>query len=356
MADASGSAQAIRDHHPDAISLMDADGQVLYAGAAAAKILGYGPEDLIGRSSFDLLHPQDVDRSRQALGRMLQEPQWDVRTQVRFRQKDGQWRWVESTASNLLDVLRISAIMVIYREIEGPAADCIGAQTIEELQLQVDQLRAFAHTVAHDLREPLRSIAACTELLLRRAPLDSAGQQDARFIVEGIGRMSSLLDQLLASSTRSFKESLCTVNLDDAAAQALENLREAVRSSAAQIEVAPLPAVQGRQTDLIRVFQNLIGNAIKYRSATPVKICITADKSGQDVVIRVHDNGMGIPKEQHRAVFGLFRRLHGQAIPGTGIGLAVCKNIIEGLGGAIWVESEPGVGSTFCFSLAADLA
>jgi signal transduction histidine kinase len=224
----------------------------------------------------------------------------------------------------------------------------------EELRLQNAELQSFAHTVAHDLREPLRSISVFTELLVRKAALREAHAESARFIVDGVRRMSTLLDGLLASATHSFTESLRPVNLEHAAAQALENLRAALKTSGALCTICPLPTVPGIESDLVRVFQNLIENAVKYRSAAPLEIRIIAERCGPDVVIRVCDNGIGIAKEQHRTVFGLFRRLPDPSIPGAGIGLAVCKNIVEGLGGTIWVESELGSGSSFCFTIRTD--
>jgi len=165
--------------------------------------------------------------------------------------------------------------------------------------------------------------------------------------------MSTLLDDLLSSATYGFNNSPERVELEQAAQQALQNLREALTSSGAAITVGPLPAVRSNECDMIRIFQNLISNAIKYRSEAPVEIRIGAERSGPDWVIKVHDNGIGIAPEHHHRVFGLFTRLHTHEIPGAGIGLAVCKKIVEELGGKIWVESEPGAGSTFCFTITA---
>jgi light-regulated signal transduction histidine kinase (bacteriophytochrome) len=213
------------------------------------------------------------------------------------------------------------------------------------------ELQAFAHTVAHDLREPLRTISAFSQILVRRAKLDESDQAIADFIVEGARRMTVLLDHLLASATRDPRELARPVNLEDAAAQAMQNLSEAMEASKATVRVEPLPTVEGNECDLTRLFQNLIANALKYRSEAAVEVRITAERFGSDWTIKVRDNGIGIPKEQHQFIFGIFARLHAEAIPGTGIGLATCKKIVEGLGGAIWVESEPGAGSTFCFTV-----
>lgn len=347
--------QALIDNSPDAISLLNAEGQVLYASASTAKVLGYEPEELLGRNGLDLLHPQDRDHSVQTLKKAMAEPQSHNRTQARVRQKDGQWLWVESTACNLLDEPHVGAIVLNYREIGTRRAEEEERQRLtEELTRSNAELQAFAHTVAHDLKEPLRTISASTQLLVRKAQLDEADKEIGRFVVDAVRRMSTLLDDLLSSATYGFKNSLRAVELENVAAQAIQNLRETLTSSGATIAVEPLPTVQGNECDLVRVFQNLISNAVKYRSEAAVEVHITADRSGPDWVIRVRDNGIGISKEHHRRVFGRFTRLHNEEIPGMGIGLAVCKKIVEGLGGTIWLESAPRAGSTFCFTVAAD--
>ena len=346
--------QALVENSPDAISLVDAEGQVLYASASTARVLGYQPEELLGRNGLDLLHPQDRDHSIRTLKIVLAEPQSPTRTQVRVRQKDGKWRWVESTASNLLHEPHVGAIVINYREISARRAEEEERQRrAEELARSNAELQAFAHTVAHDLREPLRTIGAFTQMLVRKAQLDEADREIAQFIVDGVQRMSTLLDDLLSSATYGFNDALHAVVLESAVMQAMQNLREAVTSSGASIAIEPLPTVQGNEGNLVRLFQNLISNAVKYRSAAAIKVRITAERCGPDWVIRIRDNGIGITKEHHRRIFGLFTRLNTGKIPGTGIGLAVCKQIVEGLGGSIWVESEPGAGSTFCFTVAA---
>ena len=355
MPDSSERFQAMIENSSDALSLINADGQVLYASAATATVLGYQPEELLGRNGLDLLHPQDRDRCVQTLKRVLAEPRRSDQMQARFRQKNGQWRWVESTASNLLDEPRVGAIVVSCREIDTRRAEEEEAQrNTEELIRSNGELQAFAHTVAHDLREHLATISIFTELLVRRAQLTEADRKVAGVISGGVRRMFTLLDDLLSSAARGSNDSLRSVDLKHAAAQAIQNLGATLTASRATITVGRLPTVQGKETDLVRVFQNLVSNSVKYRSETPVEVDISAERFGPDWVIRVRDNGIGIPKEHHRRIFRLFTRLHNEKISGTGVGLAVCKKIIEGLGGAIWVESVPGAGSTVCFALSAE--
>jgi PAS domain S-box-containing protein len=347
--------QALVENSPDVISLVDATGAVLYASAATATVLGYQPEELLGRNGLDLLHPEDRDPTLRVLKKVLEEPQWPNRIQARIRQKDGQWRWVESTASNLLDEPHVGAIVINYREIDARRAEEQEMHRLaQELLLINAELNAFAHTIAHDLREPLRTISACTEILVRHSELDESHRKTARFIVDGVERMSTLLDNLLSSATSQFTNSLRPVELEHAASLAMQNLQESLATSCAVVTMGPLPEVQGHESDLVRVFQNLISNAVKYRTDAPVEVHISAERVGADWIIRVRDNGTGIPKEHHQRVFGLFKRVHAGEIPGSGIGLAVCKKIVESLGGTIWVDSEPGAGSTFCFTIAAE--
>ena len=174
--------QALVENSPDVISLMDANGEVLYASAATAAVLGYQPEELLGRNGLDLLHPEDRDPTLRVLKKVLEEPQWPNRMQARIRQKDGQWRWV--TASNLLDDPHVGAIVINYREIDARRAE-EGTASQRNLLLINAELKAFAHTVAHDLREPLRTISACTEILIRHSQIDDAHKQTASFIVDG---------------------------------------------------------------------------------------------------------------------------------------------------------------------------
>ena len=356
MADSLERFRALVEKSPDALSLVDGEGTVLYATASTGAVLGYPPEELLGRNGLDLLHPLDRDHCAQTLKRVLEEPRCPSQIQIRVRQKSGQWRWVESTASNLLDEPHVGAIVINYREIGTRRAEEEERQRLtDELFRSNAELQAFAHTVAHDLNQSLSTISGFTELLVGRAELKEADQKLADFIVAGVLRMSTLLDHLLSSSACGYRGSLQAVNLEHAAALAMQNLSAALSSCKATIKLGRLPTVLGNECDLIRVFQNLISNAVKYRSETAIEVDINAERLGPDWVIRVHDNGIGIPKEQHRRVFGRFTRVHdGEEIPGSGLGLAICKKIVEGLGGAIWVESEPGVGSTLCFTVAAE--
>jgi PAS domain S-box-containing protein len=346
--------KALIENSYDVISLVNARGKILYASASSAKVFGYLPEELVGRNTFDLMHPEDRDHSRRALRELLAKSPTTLRVDVRVRRKDGDWCWVQSTISNLLDAPRIGAMVVNCREIGARRAAREQELRQNEALVRCNaELEDLAYAVAHDFREPLRTVSMFTQLLVKKAELDPHGKLLAQFVVDGVTRMSELFEGLHAFAVRGFDDPPRPVDLGAVVAEVLQNLGHAITTSDAIVTVDPLPFVQGSEKHLQRVFQNLIVNAIKYRSDAPVEIHVTAERLGSDWIIRVKDNGIGIAPEHCETVFGLLKRLHGPEIPGAGIGLAICRKIIEAMGGAIWVNSEPGSGSNFCFTIAA---
>jgi PAS domain S-box-containing protein len=333
------------ENSSDVISLVNAQGKVLYASAPSAKVFGYLPEELVGRNTFDLIHPEDRDHSRRALREVLAKPPGPRQVEVHVRRKDGGWCCVESTISNLLDEPRIGAIVVNCREISARKA---AVEVRNNAQFQ-----DFAYAIAHDFREALGTISMFTELLVRKTELDASGKELAHVIVAGVARMSALFEGLHGFAVRGSDDPPESLDLRRVVAEVLQNLAAAITASGAIVTVDPLPLVQGNQEHLLRVFQNLIANAIKYRSEAPVEIRVTAERLGPDWMIKVKDNGIGIAPEHHERIFRLLQRLHGPETPGAGIGLAICKKIIEAAGGSIWVESQAGSGSIFCFTIPA---
>jgi PAS domain S-box-containing protein len=346
--------RSLIEYSPDAISVIDAQGDILYGSASTTKIFGYEPEELVGRNCLELIHPADRDHSRKALNDILAKSgplQWDAR----ILNKDGSYSWVESTVSNLLAEAEVQAIVVHQRNIDArKAAEEKRRQHAEELARSNARLEEFAYTAAHDLREPLRAISAYTEMLTQETQMDPGTRLMAKFIIDGTARMSILIDDLLAFASTGTREPPRLVDLRNAVEQARQNLALEIEESGARITVDPLPVVRGNEIQLVRLFQNLIGNAVKYRGKESLEIHVGAGRQGSDWVVRIEDNGIGIARENQARVFMPFVRVANREIPGTGLGLAVCKNIVEGLGGTIWVESEPGMGSTFSFAIAAE--
>lgn len=225
----------------------------------------------------------------------------------------------------------------------------------EELQRSNEDLQQFAFAASHDLQEPLRTVTSFATLLQRAVTpkLAATELEYLRFILDGARRMRLLIEDLLSYSQVGHRpNSSSPVALDVVLASTLENLREGIVISEAQIETRQLPTVIGDEAQLGQLLQNLIGNAIKYRRpGVPPVIQIGARQTNRHWVIEVSDNGIGIGPNHLQEIFGAFKRLHGKEIPGTGIGLAVCRKVVEAHGGTIWAESTPGVGATFSFTL-----
>lgn len=223
-----------------------------------------------------------------------------------------------------------------------------------ELQRSNAELQEFAWVASHDLKEPLRTITAYSQLLARRfsGQLGTDGDDYINFIVAATRRMGSLIEDLLAWSQVGSQVERVEVDMEAALARVTSTLHEAIRASEATIEHGPLPVVRGWPDQIEQLLQNLVSNSIKYRRLdTPVRISITADRERSGWCFSVQDNGMGFEPRYAEQIFGLFKRLDVN-YPGTGIGLAIARKIVERHGGRIWATSTPGVGSTFSFTIA----
>ncbi len=228
-------------------------------------------------------------------------------------------------------------------------------QSLDELARSNRDLEQFAYVASHDLQEPLRMVATYTQLLAERyrGKLDGDADKYIHYAVDGALRMQKLVQDLLAFSRVGRQGfALQSTDCNTVLQVALKNLETATQESGAIIEHAELPTLMADSSQLLQVFQNLIGNAIKFRGAQPPLIRVHAELVGKEWIFSVEDNGIGIAAEHIQSVFVVFRRLHTRAeYPGNGIGLSICKKIIEQHGGRIWIESEAGKGSSFRFAL-----
>lgn len=247
------------------------------------------------------------------------------------------------------------ALSEVYRREQANQAHAQLEAQARDLQRSNHDLERFAYVASHDLREPLRTVGSYAQLLQRRygEQLDESGGEFIEFMVDAVNRMQGLIQDLLGYSRAGRAERpLQAVALQPVVSDILRDLGQVIEETGVQIECGELPEVQADPGQITQVLQNLIGNAIKFRGEQAPKVLIDAQADGDDWIIRVRDNGIGIDPEQRERVFEIFQRLHTHdAYPGTGIGLAICKKIIERHGGDIWVEgAEPG--SRFCCRLA----
>jgi PAS domain S-box-containing protein len=295
------------------------------------------------------IHPDDVEENVRLWKYSIQtgEPFQFVH---RFRRADGIYRWHLSRAHCM-------------RGVDGRISMWIGSntdiheekQTEEELRRANEDLNLFAFAASHDLQEPLRMITSYSQLLVQehRGAFDDDAEMLVGYIGEGTKRMRELLADLLAYTAVGAEQEPTNdmIDLNIVLGNVLMSLRPVVTENGATITCEPLPQVRGAEVHFAQLFQNLIGNALNYRSARPPVIHISVEQFKGEWRFKVSDNGIGIAPEYHEKVFAVFKRLHGKKIPGTGVGLAICKRVVERQGGRIWIESQPGHGSTFCFTL-----
>jgi light-regulated signal transduction histidine kinase (bacteriophytochrome) len=228
------------------------------------------------------------------------------------------------------------------------------ARKAEELARSNAELQSFAYIASHDLQEPLRMIASYLELIERRyqGQLDQDANEFIAYAVDGANRLQRMINDLLAyARVQTRGKPFEPVDSEFILKQALTNLKMAIEESGVQISHDSLPSVMGDGSQLVQVFQNLIGNAIKFRDEKPAQIHISVESKTNEWLFSVRDNGIGIDPQYQERIFAIFQRLHGKQVPGTGIGLSLCRRIVERHGGKIWVESEPGKGATFYFTI-----
>lgn len=323
---------------------------------AFAKMHGYDMDELTGRPIADVIAPEEQSRLPDVLCQATELGHFTFET-IHLR-KNG------SRFPVLVDITAVKdkAGKPLYRVVN--VQDISKMKEVEErLQKSVDalylsngELERFAYIASHDLQEPLRTLVAYSQLLERRhlSELQGDAKDFLEYIITAANRMHNLVRDLLSYSRISSQaHTFTSVELRHIVEDACDNLRASLQESGAMVEVGAMPSVMADGMQLMEVFQNLIGNAIKFRHAHSAPLIkISSEFKDEAWLIRVSDNGIGIEKDYFEKIFIIFQRLNNKAhYSGTGIGLAICKRIVERHGGHIWVESEPGKGSTFSFTL-----
>ena len=341
----------------DVIYAIDKDGRFVFANPPAARLFGRAVEDLIGDTRDEVLPPHmaaDVRATDQSVmagtqSRLVEEkfPTPDRGERIMLMTKTP-WRDPRGGVMGLVAIAQdvtIRAQNAAERE-----------QLLREVRRSNEELSAFSHVVAHDLRTPLRGVKMYAEFLQRHldGQLDSTAAQFMSFVIEGAMSMEQLIDSLLAYANSGEELSATRLNVNAVIDGLLHRLEPLIRETKTTITTDRLPQVQADPVRLLQVFQNLVVNAIHYRGSESPRIHISGEVSGDEYRFAVTDNGAGIRREDFERIFLPLQRLQSRGVPGTGIGLALARKIVERHGGRIWVESTVGKGSTFFFTLPRD--
>jgi PAS domain S-box-containing protein len=345
---------------PDAMVVVNQGGEIVLLNVQAEKQFGYRRDELLGQKVTNII-PEGFAERLIADGLRSEEDvlaqQIGTGIELHGRRKDASEFPIEIMLSPLESVDGVLVTAAIRDISVRKKAEANLLQKVEELNRSNEELGQFAYIASHDLQEPLRMVASYTQLLSRRykGKLDADADDFIAFAVDGATRMQRLIQDLLAYSRVGTKgKNLHDTSSEDALQQAVVNLRGAIKESGALVTHDPLPIVLADDGQLTQLFQNLVGNAIKYQRPGIPRVHVSADrKGGKKWIFSVKDNGLGIDSQYFERIFGMFQRLHKrEEFAGTGIGLAICKKIVERHGGTISVESQPGQGSTFHFPLA----
>jgi PAS domain S-box-containing protein len=327
-----------------------------YVNKQFARILGYEVSELIGTAPWNYIHPDCHDKVRERVNVGCRKENDDPGPgEWAYVTKDGEIKFLQILVKNIRHLGRKSRIGFVLDVTEKKAAERKTLETMKELRLINEELNQFAYVVSHDLKEPLRNIMNCVDLLRSRKDriaVDTATEKVFSYLMDGAGRMHDLIDAILEYSRVSRKD-IVTQEVDThrLVGQVISDLTPMIEDRNAKVITHNLPKLHAEPHLLRLVFQNLIANAVKFATDFPA-VFITAEEKDGEWVFSVKDNGIGIDPEYYDRIFVLFQRLHTVSeYPGTGIGLPIAKKIVEKHGGKIWVQSERGKGSTFSFSL-----
>jgi PAS domain S-box-containing protein len=340
---------------PQRVFLKDTDCVYVSCNQSYANDLGISPDEIAGRTDYDFHPPELADKYTADDRRIIQSARTG-RIEERYI-AEGREVIVQTVKTPVKDQAgNVTGVLGIFWDItQQKRAEEELKRTAEELARSNRELEQFAYVASHDLQEPLRIVGSFTELLAKRyqGKLDDEAREFISFIVDGTTRMQALIRDLLAYSRvgthgKPFKRADCEAVFE----RAVSSLQILIGENGAVVTHDRLPTVMADELQLGQLFQNLIANAVKYHREEPPRVHVSAGRNGNECLFAVRDNGIGIDPEHLQRIFLIFQRLHSDAeCPGTGIGLAICKKIVERHGGRIWVESQPGKGSTFFFTI-----
>ena len=323
-------------------------GLILEANLTAADLLGVARGALVKQPLSRFILPEDQDIYYLHRKQLFETGTPQV-CELRMLRKDAApfWVRVEATRSEGADGASV------WRAVLSDITDNKRAE--RTLKATNTELQEFAYVLAHDVQEPLRMVVNFSQLLAREyaGKLGEDADKYLAYSAEGALRIEALLQGLLnyLEVTERDRDRLSPVDCNRVLSQSLLSLQMAIQQSGATVTADPLPTVVAQEVMLTQLFQNLIGNSIKYRAQAAPTIHISAERTAEGWLFSVRDNGIGIDPADSELVFRMFKRLHGKEIPGTGIGLALCRKVVERHGGRIWMESEPGLGATFKFTI-----
>jgi len=338
---------ALVENSRDGIVILQ-DGVMKFVNTASLEIVGYTPEELLGIDFLKVVTPEDREMVIKRYADRMAGKEVPSIYEMALIRKDGITVPVEVNATFINYEGRPADLVVIRDITERKRAE-------EELRRSNQELEHFAYIASHDLQEPLRMVSSYTQLLAQRYKdkLDADADEFIHYVEDGVSRMRALINGLLVysrvgTSGAAFELTDCEAAFDCA----LTNLQVAVDGSGAVITHHPLPVVMADASQLTQVFQNLIGNAIKFCSQELPRIHVAAEPRGNEWLFSIRDNGIGIDPQYHDRIFDMSQRLHSRTeYPGSGIGLAICDKVLKRHGGRIWVESETGKGATFYFTI-----
>ena len=346
---------------PIGIAVMSVDpdsfGQLLQVNSEMTRLMGYTSEELAQLAPGDITHPDDAARERILIEELAAGTRSSYAIEKRNRHKDGHWMWIGVTMSLLAGEDSPRAALAHVLDItERKKAELALATARENLERSNAELDQFAYVASHDLKEPLILLSAYARMLDEKygEALDEEGRTFLGHVRHEAGRMKAMIDDLLDySRVETQAEAACTVDLREMLDTALRTLAPRIEEAGARVEVqGPLPTVEGSPAQFERLFRNLIANAIKFRGDDPPVVMVSAERGEGEWTVCVRDNGIGIDPGKGERIFEVFQRLHSQdEYGGTGMGLAICKRIVERHGGRIWVEPAAGGGSRFTFAL-----